>query len=276
MAYSHDVVVAGAGPAGSLAALVLARKGYRVALIERTRFPRPKVCGNCLNPRTWALWEELGLTESFSALPHQDFTGFTLNTEGRVLFRQPFSQPREGPRGVARDVFDDWLRHHAEASGAEFFPETAVTSVESRTGRVETSRGEFSAQVILGADGRNSVIARQSGLMPPARRCHRVAWQASVPAPAELDEDVHMHLFEEGYFGLCRYSPTHAVISLVLDARRTQDPLELTRRYFPAFAESEWLRLSPITRSPAQTGRDRVLAGRRCGARGGNPSLARA
>jgi flavin-dependent dehydrogenase len=85
-----------------------------------------------------------------------------------------------------------------------------------------------------------------------------VAWQASIPAPADLDDDVQMHLFEEGYFGFCRYNDSQAVVSMVLDARRTKDPLRLVRRYFPDLPEQEWLRMNPITRAPAQVGKGRV------------------
>jgi flavin-dependent dehydrogenase len=242
---SHDVVIVGAAPAGSLAALVLARKGRRVALLDRAAFPRPKVCGNCINPSAWEIWDQLGLTESYSALPHRELTGFTVNVEGRPIYEYDFEPPHRGPRAVARDVLDDWLRREAEAAGAEFFPETTVTGVDPLSGTVQTSRGEFSGRLILGADGRNSVVARQSGLMPPPRRCHRVGWQASIPAPASLDDRTHMHIFEEGYFGFCRYSPTHAVISMVLDARRTQEP-------------QQWMRMNPITRAPARLGTDRL------------------
>jgi flavin-dependent dehydrogenase len=94
--------------------------------------------------------------------------------------------------------------------------------------------------------------------MPPPRRCHRVAWQTTIPAPPGLDDHAHMHVFEEGYFGFCRTSPTHAVISMVLDSRRTQDPLLLVRRFFPRFEPQEWLRMNPITRAPARTGSGRV------------------
>jgi len=254
---THDVIIVGAAPAGSLAALVLARAGHRVALLDRAAFPRVKVCGNCINPAAWDIWDKLGLTESYAALPHQELAGFTLHSEGRPIFQQTF-RPQRGPRAIARDVLDDWLRLEAEAAGAEFLPETAVTGIDPRTGTVQTSRGDFSGKLVFGADGRNSLVARQSGLMPPPRRCHRIAWQASIPAPPDLDDHVHMHLFEEGYFGLCRYSATHAVISMVLDSRRTQDPLLLVRRTFPRFEEQTWLRMNPITRAPARTGSGRV------------------
>jgi flavin-dependent dehydrogenase len=254
---SHDVVIVGAGPSGSLAALVLARAGKKVALLDRASFPRPKVCGNCINPSAWKIWDRLGLTASFSALPHQEVAGFTICSEGRFLYRHHFGGPKRGPRAIARDILDDWLRREAEKTGAEFHPDTTVTAIDPR-GTVETSRGSFSARLILGADGRNSLIARQCGLMPPPRRCHRVAWQATIPAPADLDDHVHMHLFEEGYFGYTRFSPTHAVLSIVLDARRTQNPLWLARRYFPDLPKQDWLRMNPITRAPARMGKDRV------------------
>jgi flavin-dependent dehydrogenase len=259
---SHDVIIVGAGPSGSMAALVLARAGRRVALLDRSSFPRPKVCGNCINPSAWTIWEKLGLTKAFSALPHRELTGFTVRSEGRQLYHHTFHPPQRGPRAIARDVLDDWLRREAENSGAEFLPETTVIGIDPAKGRVETSHGTFSGELILGADGRNSLVARLGGLMPPPRRCHRVAWQATIPAPSNLDDQVHMHLFEEGYFGYCRYNSTHAVVSMVLDARRSQSPLHLARRAFPDLPEQEWLRMNPITRSPARLGTGRVwLAG---------------
>jgi flavin-dependent dehydrogenase len=255
---SHDVIIVGAAPAGSLAALVLARAGRRVALLDRAAFPRAKVCGNCINPAAWEIWQKLGLTESYSALPHRELTGFDIHCEGRLLYRHEFQAPQRGPRAITRDALDDWLCRQAQAAGAEFFPETTVTGLDPRNGIVQTTGGEFSGRLIFGADGRNSLVARQSGLMPPPRRCHRVAWQTSISAPPGLDNHAHMHLFEEGYFGYCRTGPTDAVISMVLDSRRTQDPLLLVRRYFPRFEQQDWLRMNPISRAPARTGSGRV------------------
>jgi flavin-dependent dehydrogenase len=255
---SHDVIIVGAAPAGSIAALVLARTGHHVALLDRAAFPRAKVCGNCINPAAWEIWQRLGLTESYSALPHRELTGFDIHCEGRTLYQHTFQPPQRGPRAISRDVLDDWLRREAQGAGAEFFPETTVTGLDPRNGIVQTTRGEFSGRLVFGADGRNSLVARQSGLMPRPRRCHRVAWQTSIPAPPGLDDHAHMHVFEEGYFGYCRTSLTEAVISMVLDSRRTQDPLLLARRYFPRFEQQDWLRMNPITRAPARAGAGRV------------------
>jgi flavin-dependent dehydrogenase len=123
---------------------------------------------------------------------------------------------------------------------------------------VKSSAGEFHARLILGADGRNSTVARLAGLMPPSRRCHRVAWQMTLPAPPGLDRHIYLQVFEEGYFGYCRFTEDQAVVSLVLDARRSHDPAAVVRRFLPELPEQEWLRMNPITRAPARVGRDRV------------------
>jgi flavin-dependent dehydrogenase len=258
----HDAVIVGAAPAGSIAALVLARAGKRVALLDRAAFPRPKVCGNCVNPSTWAIWQKLGLAGKFTELPHYSPTGFAIHCEGRTVYEHDFTAPVRGPRCVSRDALDDWLRREAQNAGAEFFPETTVTRLDAAQGIVTTSRGEFHGALVIGADGRNSLVARQAGLMPPPQRCHRVGWQASIPAPPALDDRIHMHIFDEGYFGFSRTSESHAVISMVLDARRSQDPDRMARRYLPAFTPVEWRRLNPITRANAALTKDRVwLAG---------------
>lgn len=255
---TYDAVIVGAGPAGSIAAFALARAGRRIALLDRAAFPRPKICGNCVNPAAWAIWEKMGLTDAYSALPHREMRGFTIRSEGRLLYEDDFEPPHGGPRALSREVLDDWLRQEAQAAGAEFFPETAVTGLDPATGLVQTAHGQFQGRLVFGADGRNSVIARLSGLMPPPRRCQRIAWQASIPAPTDLDDRVHMHLFEEGYFGICRFDAEQAVISLVLDARQSMDPLALVRRSFPWLPEQEWLRMNPITRAPAPCGSGKI------------------
>ena len=224
--------------------------GSSRCITRSAAFPRAKVCGNCINPSAWAIWDKLGLTESYSALPHQELTGFDIHCEGRLLYEHEFRSPSQGPRAISRDVLDDWLRREAEDAGAEFFPETTVTGLDPHTGVVQTTRGEFSGRLIFGADGRNSLVARQSGLMPPPRRCHRVAWQTSIPAPPGLDDRTPTCTSSRKVTSaIAVTSPTHAVISMVLDSRRTQDPLLLVAPLFPPLRAT---RLAPHeSRSPA-------------------------
>ena len=66
-----DVAIVGAGPAGSSAAISLARKGYSVILLERAIFPREKLCGDFLNPANWPLLERLGVVDEILSLEHE-------------------------------------------------------------------------------------------------------------------------------------------------------------------------------------------------------------
>ena len=70
-----DVAIVGAGPAGSSAAIALARKGYSVALLDKEQFPREKLCGDFLNPVSWPLLRELNVERGSRAL-HQKVTTF--------------------------------------------------------------------------------------------------------------------------------------------------------------------------------------------------------
>jgi len=65
-----DVAIVGAGPAGSTCAAFCAAAGLRTILIEREKFPREKVCGDCLNPACWPVLRRLEIFERIRALPH--------------------------------------------------------------------------------------------------------------------------------------------------------------------------------------------------------------
>jgi flavin-dependent dehydrogenase len=107
----YDVLIVGAGPAGSTAARLLATGGARVCLVDKARFPRPKPCGGALSPRT------------LRYLP----SGVDRVVRARVrravfTFRsgKPFEIASSAPMGymVCREEFDAWLRAGAEEAGA--------------------------------------------------------------------------------------------------------------------------------------------------------------
>lgn len=164
MSVDFDVVVVGAGPAGSSSAGMLARLGLRVALVDRCHFPRPKVCGDGLTPRAIAALERLGVWARL--LSHANLVDelHTLDMQTTLRRAGPIPGRLVGSAGtgavVRRDILDDALRLRAMEEGACFFGGVAVESV-SRHGQgskvvVAKRNGrawKCSSRVVVLADG---------------------------------------------------------------------------------------------------------------------------
>ena len=148
-----DVVVIGAGPAGGIAALETARRGRSVLLVDKSRFPRYKVCGGCLNGRALGVLQRVGQLEIVKRRGKAIHT-FVLAVGNRVA-RLPL------PAGVSmsRQAFDSTLTDAAIREGAEFLDGCkAALGKQHRDGWVVTlSRGrdcvEVFARMVLAADG---------------------------------------------------------------------------------------------------------------------------
>lgn len=155
-----DVAVVGAGPAGSAAALMLARGGRRVVIIEKAVPPRYKTCGGGLLGRTLQLLpfdiSSVVERECFTAELHHHAPGLSFSTR----------RDRPVVSMVMRDRFDQLLTTAAQNSGAELFSGTSVLDVAARADGVElkTSTGTITARFVIAADGAVSVVARRAGL----------------------------------------------------------------------------------------------------------------
>jgi flavin-dependent dehydrogenase len=240
----YDVIIAGAGPAGSMAALVLSRAGKRVLVLEKSHFPRTKVCGYSLNPRSWSVWERHGLTAQFKTLPHFDIAGFTLEKEGVPVIHHRFRSQRT--RTIDRGTLDAWLAEEAQNCGAEYRFGATVLAISPTA--VVSDAGTFAAPYVIGADGRNSVVGRLSHLANPGRACDRIGWQAFIDLPA-LNDHVHMNIFPEGYYGMNRIDAERTTITIVLFAKARTTPEKIFHRYLPgAKRVTNWKGVSPISK----------------------------
>jgi geranylgeranyl reductase family protein len=182
-----DVVVAGAGPAGSMAALVLSRGGARVALVDKASFPRDKACGDLIGPRAARLLGDLGL-EPPGALPVGDLV--VLGPRGgRALLpaRAGLSYPGHG-WALRRSQLDGWLRQAALDAGAEPV-QARVTGVEltERPAKVHLDgTGALASDVVIGADGSTSPVAATCGLVDRGRILWGFAVRTYVPEEVDL------------------------------------------------------------------------------------------
>jgi electron transfer flavoprotein-quinone oxidoreductase len=169
----HDCVVVGAGPAGSAAALQMARDGLDVVLLERGTRPGEKnVMSGILITKTLA--ELIPDFVHRAPLQRRIASGYAMHylTADAVVtlptlrdYRRPLPPPPCFT--VFRAEFDAWFADQAVTAGAELFTSTLVEELLWEDGRVtgvRTVRGDLRARVVIGADGVNSTVAEKSGL----------------------------------------------------------------------------------------------------------------
>jgi flavin-dependent dehydrogenase len=165
-----DAIVVGGGPAGSTTALVMARAGLKVALIEKERHPRFHI-GESILPRNVAILRELGLEEVFrKEVPHLVKLGAEFgmgNDHHTMTFRFGDAYIPGAPVfNVERSKFDKMLIDQAKLAGARVFEETTVKSiVRLGDGDVEvaTSGRSFTGRVLMDASGHGTIVGRHLG-----------------------------------------------------------------------------------------------------------------
>lgn len=191
-----DVIVVGAGPGGSTTAAYLARHGLNVTLLEKSHFPREKVCGDGLTPRATRALTRLGIDTS-------EANGWQRNYGLRAFAgrEEPFVFPWPDltdfpPYGLVRPRadFDDLLAKFAVAQGATLIQGANVdgATVDERTGRitgVSTKDGRtFTAPYVVAADGNSSRLAVSMGINKRADRPMGVAVRTYYTSPLTNNE----------------------------------------------------------------------------------------
>ena len=205
-----DVLIAGAGPAGSIAATVLARAGARVLVLDRARFPRPKLCGDTLNPGALAVLQRLGL--GCAAAASIPLAGMIVTGDDgtRVVGKY------EGVSGraISRSEFDAALMMAAAGAGARIEqgvlvqgpvidtsgdqPVVTGLKITGRQGKCLTIR----ARMVIAADGRYSRVARALGLSRAASWPRRWAMGAYFENVGGLTQFGEMHVRRTHYMGV--------------------------------------------------------------------------
>jgi flavin-dependent dehydrogenase len=186
-----DVAVVGAGPAGATLAALLAGRGVRVALIDRDRFPRDKVCGEFLSYDALPILEPLGVIDELDRVNAPRIERCRIIGSRRTY---AFDLPRAA-RGVSRHFFDDLLVRTAKAKGAQIHEGQAVTELE-----------ELDASVVAGAWGRWGRFDQQLHRGFVRDRAHRNFgfkrhYRDSHP-PARSNEAIDLYSFRRGYLGV--------------------------------------------------------------------------
>src|SRR3954453_16569044 len=132
-----DVAIVGGGPAGASCAAFCAAAGLRTVILEREKFPREKVCGDCINPACWPILRRLEVATRVRSSPHGklnrvEFIGIG---GGRVSVGLPAGDDAE--IAIKRSLFDQIILDRARELGATVFESTTVSALSSPDPRTE-------------------------------------------------------------------------------------------------------------------------------------------
>ncbi|MFH1161261.1 MAG: geranylgeranyl reductase family protein [bacterium] len=188
MVFDASVIIAGAGPAGTMAARELALHGLDVLILEKAAFPRYKVCGGGL---THKILKEI----AFELTPVIETVIYSVRFS--CHFRETFTHRSSEPLMVCtmRDQLDQLLLEKAKEAGARVLFGEHVSALEEKANSVivRTRERSFSCRLLLGADGASSMVAHASGL-----RTHllpQLAWEAEVEAGREQIDQFSQTVF---------------------------------------------------------------------------------
>lgn len=263
---NYDVIIAGGGPAGTSAAIHLARGGVRVLLVEQKKFPRAKLCGEFISPECWNHFEKLGVAE-------------TMKSSGPALLEETVFYSSKGQHvtvpskwfgsgsafGLSRAVMDEVLFRRAQADGVTVLEGASITEpivdAESVAGvRVKTDgiHHDYRAPITLDATGRARILSRKIS-QPNRQRPSLVAFKAHLRNTTVAAGACEIYFYRGGYGGLstvesgtsnlcfiiapehvkrCNSDPNRVMREFVMENQRAAHTLEAAQ------VCSEWLSAS--------------------------------
>jgi len=250
---THDVIVAGAGPAGSAAAASLARRGHDILLLDRQTFPRDKTCGDGIPPGTISILDGLGMANVVREANFYEIHGIRLGSPWGRTWETTFKARRPGDEFyiAPRDRFDVLIRDHAVACGAAF-TQASVKAPIIEDGRVcgvrvviDGREKALRARVVIAADGATSVIARALHGDRQPLRMRGVALRGYMTGIETLPNKVEFYFDREllpGYAWIFPLAGDRANVGVIMPADRFKKRGRPLRDYLDRFLRRRGIR----------------------------------
>ena len=222
-----DVIVVGGGPAGSALSAAIAAGGRRVILLDKAAFPRHKACSEYINAGGVELLDEMGMLDEVTRAGAHRMEAMVVHAPGGRQFISDFAkaEPGRAALGISRKRLDHLLLQCASSNGVEVRERAQVRNVIQEYGRVtgvvatiNGVRETIRASIVIGADGRNSVVTRSLGLNAQVRWPRKTGLVAHYRGVTDLDRFGEMHVGKHGYAGLAPLEDGLTNVAVVADS----------------------------------------------------------
>ena len=261
-----DVIIVGAGPAGTTAALYAHRLGLNCILLDKAVFPRDKICGDALSGKSVRIMRELGILDELNNLDGSEINRITFGSPKNIQFDVNLKGTQNNDQitkgfVIPREIFDNYLFEKADAVTETlqgFSVKDLIIENDCVMGIIgKTKNGieeEIRAPIVMGCDGSNSIVARKLGLYEMEMDHTSVAVRCYYEGVKGLTDQIELHYVKEvnpGYFWLFPAGDGRANIGIGLSKsdmkkenrtlRQIMDEVTQTEYFKERFADAKQL-----------------------------------
>ena len=251
------MIIVGAGPAGSAAALYAHRLGLNCILLDKAVFPRDKICGDALSGKSVRLMRELDLLDGLEQLEGSEINRITFGSPSHSQFDVYLKGNKKNDhikKGyvIPRKIFDNFLFEKADKV-TETRQGFTVSDIVYQGNDISGVRGTnnegheeiLEAPIIMGCDGANSIVARKLGLYEMDMENTAVAIRCYYEGVEGLSDQIELHYVDEvkpGYFWLFPAGEGKANIGIGLSKNDAKKDDRTLRQIMDEIVQSDYFR----------------------------------